>query len=65
VLVASLEVDSVSLSSVLGHVAVAELDEIVSDGSGEDGGHGGGADDLFGIVGVDADGGTGSHSVLC
>jgi hypothetical protein len=29
-----------SLSSVLGHVGVDELDDIVSDGGGEDSGHG-------------------------
>lgn len=35
---ASLVVDSMSLSSVLVHVGVNELDDIVSDGGGEDGG---------------------------
>jgi len=38
----SLEVeDSMSLSSVLGHVGVAERDDIVTDGGAEDGGHSG------------------------
>lgn len=37
---ASLVVDSMSLSSVLVHVGVNELDDIVSDWSGENGGKG-------------------------
>jgi len=39
VFVTSVPENGVTLSSVLSHVGVAELDEIVSDGSGEDGGH--------------------------
>lgn len=61
VLVASVPEDTVTLSSVLGHVGVAELDEIISDGGGENGGHAGGTRHLFGIGGVHTDGGTGSH----
>ena len=36
---ASLPEDSMSLSSVLVHVCVNELDDVVSDGSSEDSGH--------------------------
>merc|ERR1719464_2298385 len=62
VLVTGVPEDGMSLSSVLGHVGVAELDEIISDGSGEDGGHVGGASNSLGIGGVHADGRTGSHN---
>ena len=64
VLVASHVVDGVTLSSVLGHVGVAELDEIVSDGGREDGGHGGGAGDAGAVGGVHTDGRTGSHFAI-
>ena len=64
VFVTSNVVDSMTLSSVFGHVGVAELDEIVSDGGSEHSGHVDGADDFIGIVGVNADGWTGSHSAL-
>ena len=56
--------DGVTLSSVLGHVGVAELDEIISDGGGEHGGHVQSLSDgsiLGGVSGVDRDGGTGNH----
>jgi len=39
VLVASMPVDGVTLSAVLGHVGVAELDNIITDGGSEHGGH--------------------------
>ena len=39
---ACLPEDSMSLSSVLVHVGVNELDDVVSDGSSEDSGHGDG-----------------------
>ena len=39
-LLASLVEDGVTLSSVLGKVGVNEVDEVVSDGSREDSGHG-------------------------
>lgn len=55
--------DTVTLTLVLGHVGVAELNEIISDGGGEHGGHARGAGDLFGVGGVDTDGRTGSHSI--
>lgn len=43
----TLEVEnSLGLSSVLGHVGVDELDNIVTDGGGEDGGHGLGTNNL-------------------
>lgn len=42
----SLEVNSMGLSSVLVHVGVHELDDVVSDGSGEDSGHGDAIDDF-------------------
>lgn len=61
VLVAGVPVDGVTLSSVLGHVGVAELNEIISDRGSEDSGHVGRAGNLVGVVGVNADGGTGSH----
>ncbi len=40
VLLASLEEDTVGLASVLGHVSVDELHGIITDGGGEDSGHG-------------------------
>jgi hypothetical protein len=40
VLVTGLPEETVSLSSVLGHVGVNELDGVISDGGSEDGGHG-------------------------
>jgi hypothetical protein len=43
VLHASLVEDSMSLSSVFVHVGVDELNNIISDGGGEDGRHGDGA----------------------
>ena len=61
VLVTSVPEDSMSLSSVLGHVGVAELDEIVSDRSREDGGHVGGSSNSLSVGSVHADGRTGSH----
>lgn len=54
----SLVEDSMSLSSVLVHVGVNELDDIVSDGGGEDGGHGDGAGNFGAILGVYADNGS-------
>jgi len=62
----SLEVeDSMSLSSVLSHVGVAERDDIVTDGGTEDGGHGFGSGDGSFFVGarVDGNGRTGGHIV--
>ena len=47
---ASLVEDSMSLSSVLVHVGVNELDDVVSDGSGEDGGHGDGSGNFGAIL---------------
>jgi len=61
VLVTGVPVDSMSLSSVLGHVGVAELDEIISDGGREDGGHVGGSSNRLGVGSVHADGRTGCH----
>ena len=61
----SLEVeDSMSLSSVLGHVGVAERDDIVTDGGAEDGGHRGlSGNGSLGFAGrVNGDGGSGGHS---
>ncbi len=63
VLVASVPVDGMTLSSVFGHVGVAELDEVVSDGGREDSGHGAGASNGTRLRGVSADGRTGSHTV--
>ena len=63
-LVSSVPEDGVTLSSVLSHVGVAELDEIISDGGGEDGGHVGGSSNSLGVGGVDADGRTGSHCLM-
>jgi len=64
VLVTLLPEDSVSLSSVLSHVGVAEGDEIVSDGGREDSGHGGGTGNGSSSLGgsVGGDGGAGGHS---
>lgn len=56
VLVAGMPEDGATLASVLSHVGVAELDEIVSDGSSEDSGHAGRAGNLITIGRVDADG---------
>ena len=61
VLVASVPEDGMSLSSVLGHVGVAELDDIISDGGREDGGHSGGSGNSLSVGSVHADGRTGSH----
>jgi hypothetical protein len=61
----SLEVeDSMSLSSVLGHVGVAERDDIVTDGGAEDGRHSGlSGNGSLGFTGrVNGDGGSGGHS---
>ena len=59
----SLVEDSMSLSSVLVHVGVNELDDIVSDGGGEDGGHGEGAGIFGAILGVNADNGSCGHLI--
>lgn len=60
----SLEEDSMSLSSVLGHVGVDELNDIVSDGSGEDGRHGDAVDDFrLVLFGVNTDNGSGGHLI--
>lgn len=66
VLVTLLVEDSMSLSSVLGHVGVAERDDIVTDGGGHDGGHGSGSGNgsngvLVGVGVPDGDGRTGGH----
>ena len=53
-LVSGSPVDSVGLSSVLSHVAVAELNEIISDWGGEDGWHGNAILDITAATGVDA-----------
>ena len=55
--------DSMGLSSVLGHVGVAERDDIVTDGGAEDGRHSSGSRDgsLF-ISSPDGDNGAGGHS---
>ena len=45
---ASLEEDSMGLAAVLVHVGVYELNDIVSDGSSEDCGHGNAIDDFVG-----------------
>lgn len=63
VLHASLVEDSVSLSAVLVHVGVNELDNVVSDGSSEDSGEGDGVLDLGAGLGVDADNGSGGHLI--
>jgi len=63
VLVTSHPVDGVSLSSVLVHVGVAELNDIISDRGGENGGHGALSSDRLGVGGIDTDGRTGSHCV--
>lgn len=63
VLVAGVPEDTATLSSVLGHVGVAELNDIISDGSSEDGGHLAGASDLLRLGSVHANSRTGSHSV--
>lgn len=60
-LVTSVPEDGMTLSSVLSHVGVAELDEIISDGCGEHGGHVGGSGNGTGVGGVDTDGRTGGH----
>ena len=64
-LLALLVEDTVGLTSVLGHVGVDELDGIVTDGGGENSGHG----DLFegllvGDSGVNAHNGSCSHLFL-
>ena len=62
VLVTGKSVDTVGLSSVLGHVGVDELDDVITDGGGEDGGHGHRGDDFGGgFVRVHTDDGTGGH----
>ena len=65
VLVASVPVDGATLASVLAHVGVAELDEIVSDGSREDGGHVNGSGHGTILSRVCTDGRTRSHTVYC
>jgi len=53
-----------SLSSVLVHVGVNELDDIVSDGGGEDGGKRDLVNNFGGAgLGVDADNGSGGHLI--
>lgn len=60
VLVADVLVDTVGLTSVLGHVGVHELHDVISDGSVEDGREGNLADDL--VLGVvQAHSGSRSH----
>ena len=61
VLVSSMPENSVSLSSVLGHVGVAELDKVISDWSSEDSWHWGAILDSIGVAGIDAHSWTGSH----
>lgn len=63
VLHTSLVEDSMSLSSVLVHVGVNERNDIVSDGGGEDGGHGDGAGNFGAILGVNADNGSRGHLI--
>ena len=60
VLLSSHPENSMGLSSVLGHVGVNELDGIVSDGGGENGGHGDVAHN-FSILGVNTHNGAGGH----
>lgn len=50
VLLTSLSPHTMSLSAVLGHAGVHELNDIVSDGSSEDCGHGHVADDFALVV---------------
>jgi hypothetical protein len=63
VLHASLPENSMSLSSVLVHVGVNELNNIVSDGSSEDGGHGDGVGNFGASLLVNADNGSGGHLI--
>lgn len=59
-LLAGLVEDGVGLSSVLGHVRVHEVDDVLSDGGRENSGQGQGAGSLV-VVSVDGYGGSGSH----
>lgn len=61
----SMPENSVSLSSVLGHVGVAELDKVISDWSSEDSWHWGAILDSVGVAGIDAHSWTGSHLLVC
>ena len=60
VLLAGLVVDGVSLSSVLGHVGVHEVNDVLSDGGREDSGQGEGTSN-FVVVSVDGDDGSSGH----
>ena len=61
-LLSSLVEDGVSLSSVLGHVGVDEMNDVLSDGGREHGGEGQGTGGLV-VVGVDGNDGSGSHAI--
>lgn len=64
-LVAGLVVDSMGLASVLVHAGVHELNDVVSDGGGEDGRHGDAVDDFSGaVLGVNAYDWSGGHLIL-
>ena len=63
VLHASLPENSMSLSSVLVHVGVHKLNNIVSDGSSEDGGHRDGVGNFGASLLVNADNGSGGHLI--
>ena len=56
-------VDGVGLTAVLGHVGVHELNDVVTDGGGEDGGEGGGSDNLILGGRVHVHGGASRHFV--
>jgi len=62
VLLTLLVEDSVGLASVLGHVGVHELDGIITDGCGENSGHGDLLEGLLGgLSGVNTHDGSCSH----
>lgn len=59
-----LEVNGMSLSSVLGEIRVDEMDEVVSDGGSEDTWHWNTVSYLFGVVAlIDRDHGSGGHFI--
>ena len=53
--------NTMSLSSVLVHVGMNELNDVVSDGSGEDSGHGDGVGNFGAGLSVNTDNGSGGH----
>lgn len=60
---AGLVEDSMSLSSVLVHVGVNELDDVVSDGSSEDSGKRSGSGNFGAVLRVNANNRSGGHLI--